>query len=131
MASSTRTEPPRTPGRGIAALVRTHGAPLALYYFIFNECCVLVVTFLLQYDYLAADALKQCVTTLRLDRWINLNAIQSAELKIGPVTISGKFAANFSVATAFMSLWTPLQIPFCVATLPYLRRLIRLRRRPV
>ena len=36
--------------------------------------------------------------------------------------ISARFIGNFTLASAFMSLWTPLQVPFCVLTLPYLVR---------
>ena len=105
-------------------LVMDYGMPLALYYFVLNECCVVIVTFLLHRDYMHTGDVVSLMKTLGAERYFGDldNTMKSSVNFFGIFEVSGQLAANFAAASAFMSLWTPLQIPFCVATLPYIRK---------
>lgn len=109
----------------IKALVKQYGLPLAAYYFCFNEACVLVITYLLHTEKLGCSDIISLLEYLGVDKYVDVRSHSSASTTLMGIEVSGKLLMNFGVATAFMSLWTPLQIPFCIATLPSVMRLFR------
>jgi hypothetical protein len=102
--------------------------PLAAYYFIFNEACVALVTCALHYNWLGEGDIASVLDAIGASKYIDIKKTMDASVSLGPIQISAKLATNFTIASAFMSLWTPLQIPFCIATLPYIRKLFRFRK---
>lgn len=117
------TAPCRRP-MSMRALVVQHGAPLAAYYFITNEMLVCLITYLLHYNYFGKDDLISVLDSLGASRFIDLKSIEGKSWSLfgGRLEVSVRLVANFTAASLFMSLWTPLQLPLCVATYPYLRR---------
>jgi hypothetical protein len=114
-------------GISIKTLVLEYGAPLALYYFITNEMMVCGLTYLLHYGYFGKEDLISFLESVGASKYIDLKAIEgkSWSLLDGHLVISARLVANFTAASIFMSLWTPLQIPICVATFPFIRRSAR------
>ena len=108
--------------RGIMGLIRKHGAALALYYFAFNESCVLGITYLLHYDYFAVGDIANLLKYVGAERLLDIDNVAGKSKQWGPITISAKFIMNFTIASSFMSLFTGFQIPFCIATLPWIRQ---------
>ena len=107
-------------------LVRQYGAPLAIYYIALNESLVALLTYLLHYDYIGTNEMNAVIKWMGAEDYISLNHdVPTHSRSFGPFTISPRLVLNFSIATAFMSLWTGVQIPFCVATLPYLQAAFR------
>lgn len=124
---------PRWRRTGFGRLVAQYGVPLAVYYFIFNESCIVFVTFLLHKDYVSGTAVLEVINRFGAGGRLNLGELMSMTLTLGPLELSARLVANFALASVFMSLWTPLQIPFCIATLPYAKRLgnaVRFWRKP-
>jgi hypothetical protein len=112
--------------RGIRKLISTLGVWLALYYFMFNECCVILVTAMLHNDYLQTGDIESLFEYLGVSKYVDVQSHLQKTLHIGPWEISGRLAANFALASLFMSLWTPIQIPFCVMTLPAFKHLVQI-----
>ena len=42
----------------------------------------------------------------------------------GPITVSARLLTNFAFAKACIALLAPIKLPFCVATLPYVMRVV-------
>ncbi|KPA73681.1 hypothetical protein ABB37_09613 [Leptomonas pyrrhocoris] len=116
-------------------LVMEYGAPLALYYFITNELLVCGLTYLLHYGYFGKEDLIDFLESVGASRYINLKAVEGKSWSFfdGRVAVSARLVANFTAASVFMSLWTPLQVPVCIATYPFIRRSAQwiLRKLPV
>jgi hypothetical protein len=115
-------------------LVRKYGMPLAIYYFLFNESIVLTITYLLTYDYLGAgdivSVIKSIEAAVAEKSGVQLSMTPDAKtmdrtIEFGPVVITARCATNFGLASAFMSLFTAVQIPFCIATLPHMTKVAR------
>jgi hypothetical protein len=109
----------------VGKLIKKYGFPLAIYYLAFNETCVLIITALLHYDYLGAGDIAAMLKWLGAERLLNVGNVAGKTREIGPITISARFIINFTIASTFMSLWTGFQIPFCIATLPHVTRVVR------
>eukprot|EP00658_Telonema_sp_P-2_P056206 TRINITY_DN44684_c0_g1_i2.p1 TRINITY_DN44684_c0_g1~~TRINITY_DN44684_c0_g1_i2.p1 ORF type:complete len:103 (-),score=25.49 TRINITY_DN44684_c0_g1_i2:6-314(-) len=60
-----------------------------------------------------------------LDSLVNIETIHSTSITLWGVEISALFLTNFLVASAVMSLFTPIQVPLCIAVFPYLRNGVR------
>lgn len=105
-------------------LMVEYGAPLALYYFITNELLVCGLTYLLHYGYFGKEDLIGFLESVGVSKYVNLKAIEEKSWSFfsDRVVISARLVANFTAASVFMSLWTPLQIPLCIATYPFIRR---------
>lgn len=112
-------------GHGLRALIRSHGLPLAVYYLLFNECCVVAVTCALHWNWLGKGDVASVLHRVGADRFIDIDSAMGKSFSLGPLEVSGRLATNFAIAKVFMSLWTPLQLPFCVATLPTVMRVFR------
>ena len=115
-----------TATKGMAALVKRYGLALAIYYFFFNQACVVSVTLLLQSGVVGGDGIFTLLRWLHVEHWVgDLDRFKDSHFRPfgnwGP-EVSARLLANYALATAFMSLWTPLQLPFCVGTLPRLLR---------
>lgn len=119
---------------GLWQLIKTYGVALAVYYFVFNEMFVLTITYLLHYDYLGAGDVTSLVEYVGVGHMLNVKETLGRSISLGPFTITAKFATNFALASGFMSLFTFLQVPFCIATLPRIQRALapvtRLWRKP-
>ncbi|CAJ1015625.1 hypothetical protein Q4I30_000706 [Leishmania utingensis] len=102
-----------------------HGVPLALYYFITNEILVCLLTYLLHYDYFGQDDLIGFLKFVGASKYIDLNSIEGKRWSFFDerITLSARLVANFTAASLFMSLWTPVQLPICITTYPYLKRI--------
>eukprot|EP00759_Apiculatamorpha_spiralis_P009524 PhF_6_TR16572/c0_g1_i1/m.25259 len=116
---------------GFKQLIKEYGLPLAVYYLALNETCVIGITCGLHYGYFGGADVISTLNKIGLASYIDLNKLSSSSMTIGPIEISARLMSNFGLATAFMSLWTPLQIPFCIATLPMLKRLLGRKRNPL
>ena len=107
-------------------LVKQYGLPLALYYFIFNETCVVLVTCGLYYDWLGGGDIVSFLHYIGASKYVDIDAAMSKSVSLGPFgELEAKLAAHFGLATVFMSLFTPIQLPFCIATLPRLKKLFK------
>ena len=106
-------------------MIQDHGIYFAAQYFIFNEMCVLYLTYLLHCDYLGTGDIEKVVNYIGLSKFVDVNSQLDNSFQIGLWEVSGRLVANFGIASAFMSLCTPLQIPLCVITLPYFKRIVR------
>ncbi|KAG5512289.1 hypothetical protein JKF63_07811 [Porcisia hertigi] len=107
------------------AMVVEHGVPLFLYYFITNEVLVCMVTYLLHYGYFGKEDLIGFLKSLGASKYVDLESIEGKQWSFfgGHVVLSARLVTNFTAASLFMSLWTPVQLPLCVATYPYLKRI--------
>lgn len=114
-------------------VVLDYGLPVALYYWITNEIIVCVLTYFLHFGYFGKEDLIDILEKVGVSKYINLNAIETKSWSLfnGRLTVSARLLANFAAASLFMTLWTPLQVPICIATYPYLRRLGNRLRHPV
>lgn len=108
----------------LSELVKKHGLPLGIYYVTLTEFLVCSLTYLLHYDHLGAGDITNFMKWIGLEKWIDVDHAMSASKSIGPITISGKLVTNYAIAKAFVAVWAPLKIPFCMATLPYMRRAV-------
>ncbi|KAG5488104.1 hypothetical protein LSCM1_08169 [Leishmania martiniquensis] len=113
--------------RGCSMFMKTvvveHGVPLSLYYFITNEIIVCVLTYLLHYGYFGKEDLIDLLKYIGASKYIDLNSIEGTSWSLldGQLVVSARLVANFTAASLFMSLWTPVQLPICIATYPYLK----------
>jgi hypothetical protein len=94
-----------------------------VYYFVLNESCVLLLTAFLHKDYIHIGDLQRVVDAVGWPRVDMGRTGQDSGVVIAGVDVSARLIANFLIATAFCSLLTPLQIPFCLWTLPKIRAL--------
>ena len=101
-----------------------YGFPLALYYFITNEMLVCGLTYLLHYGYFGKEDLIGFLESIGASKYIDLKAIEGKSWSFfnERIVISARLVANFTAASVFMSLWTPLQVPICIATYPFIRQ---------
>lgn len=106
----------------IRSLIRTYGAPLAVYYLLFNECLVVFITYLLHTGTIDVGDIVSLLEYLGLENYVNVRGFSESSKTVMGIEVSGRLLMNFGIATAFMSLWTPLQLPFCIATLPTILR---------
>lgn len=106
----------------IRALVRTFGLPLAVYYLLFNETLVVLITYLLHTEAIGAGDIVSFLEYIGLESFVDVRGFSESSRTVLGFEVSGRLVMNFGIATAFMSLWTPIQLPFCVATLPTLMR---------
>ncbi|KAG5488252.1 hypothetical protein LSCM4_08329 [Leishmania orientalis] len=106
-------------------VVVEHGAPLSLYYFITNELLVCLLTYLLHYGYFGKEDLIGLLKCIGASKYIDLSSIEGKSWSLfdGQLVVSARLVANFTAASIFMSLWTPVQLPICIATYPYLKRI--------
>ncbi|GET85386.1 hypothetical protein, conserved [Leishmania tarentolae] len=104
-------------------VVVEHGIPLSLYYFITNEILVCLLTCLLHYGYFGQEDLIGFLKSVGAAKYIDLNSIEGKSWSLfgGQIVVSARLVANFTAASFFMSLWTPVQLPICIATYPYLK----------
>lgn len=119
-----RTPQLTTRSISIKSAVVEYGAPVALYYFITNEFLVGVVTYLLHYGYFGKEDLIGVLESIGASKFLDLKSIEAKSWSFfdDRFVISARFVANFTAASIFMSLWTPIQLPLCVATYPAIRR---------
>ena len=110
---------------GFTALIRKYGAPLALYYLCFNETCVVALTYLLHTEAIGAGDIVSVLEYIGLESYVDVRGFSEASTTIAGFPVSGRLVMNFGIATGFMSLWTPVQLPFCIATLPIIMRWFR------
>lgn len=109
--------------KSIKVLVRQYGFPLAVYYLCLNEACVLLITYLLHYEILGTGDIVCLLERVGLESYVDVRGFgETSKSVLGLFDISGRLVMNFGIATAFMSLWTPVQLPFCVATIPTILR---------
>ena len=106
----------------LRALIRTYGAPLAVYYLLFNECLVVFITYLLHTEAIGVGDIVSFLEYLGLESYVDVRGFSESSKTVMGVEVSGRLLMNFGIATAFMSLWTPVQLPFCIATLPIILR---------
>jgi len=122
VAQSVKVETKRAP-LSVGNLIKTYGLPLAIYYWVTNEILVCIITYLLHYGYFGGSDVMSLLKSLGLDNYCDFSKIEASSFEVGPVSISARLATNFALASAFMALWTPLQVPFCVVTLPRIKRI--------
>ena len=112
-------------GHGIRALARKHGVPFAIYYITLTESLVVGFTFLLHYDLLGKGDITSVLKLVGLDGWLDVDGTMNKKKEFGPFTVSARLVTNFAFAKACIALLAPLKLPFCVATLPYVMRLVQ------
>lgn len=114
----------------VKQLVKSYGIPFGVYYWITNEVLVLILTYCLYYDYFGRDLLFRAVDRLSiyLEKLpfgkVNLHEIGDHSWRFfdGRLQVDPKLVGDFTVASVVMSLLTPVQIPICAATFPWLKR---------
>eukprot|EP00672_Neobodo_designis_P018844 CAMPEP_0174847526 /NCGR_PEP_ID=MMETSP1114-20130205/12964_1 /TAXON_ID=312471 /ORGANISM="Neobodo designis, Strain CCAP 1951/1" /LENGTH=256 /DNA_ID=CAMNT_0016081807 /DNA_START=41 /DNA_END=811 /DNA_ORIENTATION=+ len=111
-------------GHGIRALARKHGVPFAVYYIGLTETLAVGLTLLLHYDLLGKGDITSVLKFLGIDGWLDVDGTMNRKKHFGPITISARLVTNFAFAKACIALLAPLKLPFCVATLPYVMRLM-------
>ncbi|CBZ23015.1 conserved hypothetical protein [Leishmania mexicana MHOM/GT/2001/U1103] len=113
-----------TRGMSMRTVVIEHGVPLSLYYFVTNELLVCLLTCLLHYGYFGQEDLIGFLKSVGASKYVDLNSIEGKSWSLfgGQLVVSARLVANFTAASLFMSLWTPVQLPICIATYPYLKR---------
>lgn len=104
--------------------VLRYGFSVALYYWITNEAMVCALTFCLHYHYFGKEDLVSVIEKCGVSKYIDLREIEGKSWSFwsGRLEISARLLANFTAASLFMSLFTPLQLPFCIATFPAVSR---------
>lgn len=105
-------------------LVKEHGVALVVYYFVFNEACIIALTFLLHNGLVAGSDLVGWLKWIKVDRFFNVEETLGRTVSFGPFSISAALVTNYTLASAFMSLCTPVQIPFCVMTLRMVKSVV-------
>lgn len=106
-------------------MAKTHGIYFGLYYWITNEILVVALTYFLYYDYFGKDVIANIVDRISPSFWkIDLHHMGETNWSFfgGRINISPKLVGDFTFASVVLSLFTPLQIPVCAATYPWLRR---------
>lgn len=104
-------------------LLRKNGVYFGLYYWITNEMMVIGLTYCLYYDYFGKELLANIVDKITPSFWkIDVHHIGEHNWSIAGVELSPKLMADFAVSSLVMSAFTPLQLPVCAATYPWLRR---------
>eukprot|EP00760_Papus_ankaliazontas_P013212 PhM_4_TR15663/c1_g1_i3/m.21255 len=121
---TTETTTTKKAPHGLFGLIREYGVPLAIYYFVLNETCVVGITAGLHYGWFGGADIVRVLDYVGAGSYVDLDKMNH-HISFGPFSVSAKLATNFGLATAFMSLWTPVQLPFCIATLPYIKRAVR------
>jgi hypothetical protein len=106
----------------LVKLAQQHGFAVLVYYVVLNESMVAALTYALHYNYISFGDITWTIRTLGLDSYMNTDTALRASITLGPIDISGRLAMNFALASSFMSVWTGFQLPFCMATLPFVRR---------
>lgn len=110
--------------RGFSSVIKTHGLYFGLYYWISNEALVVLLTYFLYYDYFGKDIV--CALVERFSPSFYKIDFSNTDKKWsffgGKFSVDPKLAADFIFSSVTMSLLTPVQIPFCAATYPWLRR---------
>jgi hypothetical protein len=104
------------------AFIREYGIWMYLYYWITNEILVCILTYLLHYHYIPGGDVVKLLKWLGAERFVDLDKTMEKSMFIGGFELSAKFLTNFSLASAVMSLFTPIQFPLAVATFPAVRR---------
>lgn len=112
-------------GMSLKELVKQYGIPLAVFYWVTNESLVALLTYLFHYNYLTTGDVVDWLQSLGLGGYVNLETLHTASITVFGVEISALLLTNFLVASAVMSLFTPIQVPICVAVFPSLRRGVR------
>ena len=112
-------------GLSFKELVKQYGIPLAVFYWVTNESLVALLTYLFHYNYLTTGDVVDGLKYVGLDSLVNIETIHSTSITLWGVEISALFLTNFLVASAVMSLFTPIQVPLCIAVFPYLRNGVR------
>lgn len=109
---------------------KSYGLYVGLYYWVTNELLVILLTYFLYFDYFGRDVLSAAYDkfSVYLDK-LPIGKISFHELGDhqwsffdGRILVDPKLVGDFTVASVFMSLCTPIQFPICVATYPWLRR---------
>lgn len=107
--------------------IKTHGIPAALFYWITNEILVCILTYFLHYGYFGKEDLIGFLEHIGASKYVNLEVVEHKNWSFfdGRLVISARLIANFTAASVFMSLWTPLQLPLAIAIYPLFRRSIQ------
>lgn len=124
-AGDGATASSKAPPLGMWAFIKLHGFPMYLYYWITNEIIVLCLTYLIHYQYIPGSDIIDWLKWLGAGKLVDLDKTMDKSVKAYGVEVSARFLTNFSLASAIMTLFTPIQIPLCLATYPYLRNAIR------
>ena len=111
-------------GHGIRALIRQYGAPFAVYYVALTETLTCLLTYLLHYEYLGKGDIGALLKWTGFGKGDDVNSAMAKSVTYGPFTVSARLMTNFVIAKSFVALFAPLKVPFCIATLPYLKRAI-------
>lgn len=111
-------------GHSFRLLVTHYGLPLAVYLFVFDEMICLAITCALQYDLLGAGDTASLLAYVG-GNLLDVNGLMGHSVDWGPIHISARLATNYAVASVLSGATFPLQLPFCVATLPVLRNVVR------
>lgn len=109
-------------GHGFRALLRRYGLAFAIYVFVVDEILCLLFACCLHYNWVGTGDVSSLLKMLRIDRWVNVDGALDKSLHLGPFELSARFATNYGVATVLSTALVPLQMAFCLATLPKLMR---------
>lgn len=114
----------------IKKIGKSSGLHVGLYYWVTNEILVFLLTYLLYFDYFGRDVLSATydkfstyLEKLPIGK-VNFHELGDHQWSFfdGRLLIDPKLVGDFTVASIFMSLCTPIQFPICVATYPWLKR---------
>eukprot|EP01012_Entosiphon_sulcatum_P046486 TRINITY_DN6247_c0_g1_i1.p1 TRINITY_DN6247_c0_g1~~TRINITY_DN6247_c0_g1_i1.p1 ORF type:complete len:215 (+),score=33.16 TRINITY_DN6247_c0_g1_i1:546-1190(+) len=108
--------------KGWRAFVAAHGLPCFVYYVAVSETSVLLIFAALQLGWLGGADVMTALHWIGAERWLDLTALERPLTSVFGYQLSAHTGANFVVATLANGVLTPVQLPFCLATYPKLRR---------
>ncbi|KNH09495.1 FAD-dependent pyridine nucleotide-disulfide oxidoreductase [Perkinsela sp. CCAP 1560/4] len=116
----------------VRALAKEHGPGLLVFYFFFNQFCLLTFTTLFHFGYLSTAAVRSLLGYVGLDRFLP-NESPKHDGDGVPQGDAGNFwaivAMEYAFSSVIVSILTPVQIPLCLSLWPYMRSLFKLVRR--
>ena len=123
-AAAAGTVTPPKKQRLVKRLISQYGLPFAIYYIVFNDSMILLITVALQMGWVGAGDVITLIKKVGAEKYLNGldERMDRPAFSLGPLHVTGRLVANFALAFAFMGVWTPIKIPFCIATLPYVKR---------
>lgn len=112
-------------GMTLKQIIKQYGIPIALFYWVFNEVLVAIVTYLLHYNYVSQGSVVDFIDAIGFGSWIDTKILHTHSVRLGPFDISALLITNFLVASAFLALFVPIKLPFCIWLYPKVRNAFR------
>lgn len=113
-------------GMSLKEIIKQYGLPIALFYWVFNEVLVAIVTYLLHFNYVSQNSVVDIIEALGFGSWVDTKVLATHSLRFPyGIEISALLITNFLVASAFLALFVPVKLPFCIWVFPKVRRSFR------